>query len=102
MPGADTEDSTSGLSGPGLTSSNNPAVSGGSSKIGSRPKHKRQEQIQQPTYNHSRLETAVIIQVDLFFFRSDQPQYPPIVSRVFLKKSKIPFNERRYFLKCSC
>jgi len=53
VPGADTEDSTtSGLSTSGL--SNNP-VSGGSSKIGSRPKHKRQEQIQQPAYNHSSL-----------------------------------------------
>ena len=46
VPGADTEDSTSG----GLTSSNNP----GSSKIGSRPKHKRQDQVQQLSYNHSR------------------------------------------------
>jgi len=51
VPGADTEESTSGLpSSAGLTSSNNP----GSAKIGSRPKHKRQDQVQQLSYNHSR------------------------------------------------
>jgi len=51
VPGADTEDSISGLpSSAGLTSSNNP----GSAKIGSRPKHKRQDQVQQLSYNHSR------------------------------------------------
>ena len=59
MPGADTEDSTSG----GLTSSNNP----GSSKIGSRPKHKRQDQVQQLSYNHSRLEFHFMIS-QVFFY----------------------------------
>ena len=66
MPGAETsvsgydESSTSGLTSvSGLTgSSNNPTSSSGpAAKIGSRPKHKRQDQVQQLSYNHSRLES---------------------------------------------
>ena len=66
VPGAETsvsgydESSTSGLTSvSGLTgSSNNPTSSSGpAAKIGSRPKHKRQDQVQQLSYNHSRLES---------------------------------------------
>ena len=66
MPGADTEDSISGLpSSAGLTSSNNP----GSAKIGSRPKHKRQDQVQQLSYNHSRYLKCnqFLMKLTLFF-----------------------------------
>ena len=87
MPGADTEDSTtSGLSTSGL--SNNP-VSGGSSKIGSRPKHKRQEQIQQPAYNHSRLDKSIFLKLIVPFFRSDQPKSARCLFRVYFKFGKI-------------
>merc|ERR1719464_557905 len=62
VPGAETsgydESSTSGLTSvSGLTGSslNNPtSASGPAAKIGSRPKHKRQDQVQQLSYNHSR------------------------------------------------
>jgi 1-phosphatidylinositol-4-phosphate 5-kinase len=62
VPGAETsgydESSTSGLTFvSGLTGSsiNNPtSASGPAAKIGSRPKHKRQDQVQQLSYNHSR------------------------------------------------
>ena len=65
VPGAETsgydESSTSGLtsvSGLTGTSINNPiSASGPAAKIGSRPKHKRQDQVQQLSYNHSRLES---------------------------------------------
>ena len=65
VPGAETsgydESSTSGLTSvSGLTGSsiNNPtSASGPAAKIGSRPKHKRQDQVQQLSYNHSRLES---------------------------------------------
>jgi len=63
VPGAETsgydESSTSGLTSiSGLTGSsiNNPtSASGPAAKIGSRPKHKRQDQVQQLSYNHSSL-----------------------------------------------
>merc|ERR550534_1392618 len=66
VPGAETsgydESSTSGLTSiSGLTGSsiNNPTSSSGpAAKIGSRPKHKRQDQVQQLSYNHSSIYTT--------------------------------------------
>jgi 1-phosphatidylinositol-4-phosphate 5-kinase len=66
VPGAETsgydESSTSGLTSiSGLTGSslNNPtSASGPAAKIGSRPKHKRQDQVQQLSYNHSSIYTT--------------------------------------------
>lgn len=60
VPGAETsgydESSTSGLT--SVSGFNNPtSASGPAAKIGSRPKHKRQDQVQQLSYNHSRLES---------------------------------------------
>merc|ERR1719464_815549 len=66
VPGAETsgydESSTSALTSiSGLTGSslNNPtSASGPAAKIGSRPKHKRQDQVQQLSYNHSSIYTT--------------------------------------------
>ena len=63
VPGADTEELTSGLA---ISGSNNPVST--SSKIGSRPKHKRQDQVQQLSYNHSRLEFHFMISRVFFIY----------------------------------